>query len=367
MKWRLALAMAVAIGVVFGGRVSTAGEKEKPAPPKIEPVSAEEKQKLLDAETPEQKALRKALKASKGKIAFNANIDGTQRIYIMNPDGSDVKCLTPAPGPGGNYPHISPDGKKIVFDSSATKEIINKLPCAEGYNKNYVKDGCAYVMDIAGGERKPVAAGGGCHWSWDGKRLIYAFDTMGRRGYGKTAILDLETNKETIITPGNKMRPIHMPCFTPDNKLALVSNGDALLIWLNESYNGPAADAKSACVVRGHPCNLEVSADGKWWSWVVDTHGNYGAWLQYAEARYDGQGVRGLNLNLGWPAGSVNYFPDFSPDGKYLVYVHADQQKGVKSWELQGKQEIYAATFPECKTTVRLTWSGAGNQHPHWR
>ena len=277
-----------------------------------------------------------------------------------------MKCLTPAPGPGGSYPHISPDGRRIAFDGPATKDVIDKLPCAKGYNKNYVKNGCVYVTDIAGGERKPVAAGGGAHWSPDGKKLIYAFDTMGRAGYGKTAILDLETNTEEVISPANVNRPIHMPTFTPDMKFALVSNGDALLIPLNDKANGPAPDGKAACVVRGHPCNLEISRDGKWWSWVVDTHGNYGAWLQYAEARYDGQPVRAVNLKLGWPAGSVNYFPDFSPDGKYLVYVHADQQKGVKSWLLQSKQEIYVTRFPNCEATVRITWNGAANQHPHW-
>lgn len=360
--WALGLALAA-------GRAAPAGEQAKPEPPKIEPVSEEDKQKALAAETADQKALRARLaemaKAGQ-KIAFNSNADGAQRIYIMGPDGSDLKCLTPAPGPGGSYPHISPDGKKISFDSGATKEIINKLPCDPKYKKNYVKDGCLYVMDIAGGEPKPTAAGGGGHWSPDGKKIIYAFDTMGRAGYGKTAILDLETGTETVITPADKMRPIHMPCFTPDQKFALVSNGDALLIPLNEKATGPAEGGKPACVVRGHPCNLEVSNDGKWWSWVVDTHGDFGAWLQYGEARYDGQGARGLKLPLGWPDGSVNYFPDFSPCGKYLAYVHADQQKGVKSWLLQSQQEIYVTTFPDCKTTVRVTWNGAGNQHPHW-
>ena len=33
---------------------------------------------------------------------------------------------------------------------------------------------------------------------------------------------------------------------------------------------------------------------------------------------------------------------------------------------LKSKQELYVTTFPDCKTTVRVTWNGAGNQNPHW-
>jgi Tol biopolymer transport system component len=341
------------------------GEAAKETPPKITPVSDEEKAKALEAETAEQKALREALKSA-GLIAFSSNLDGVRRIYLANADGSDVKCLTPAPGPGGDYPHISPDKTKIAYTAPATPEIIKSLPCAKGVDKNYVKGSCSYVMDIDGKNPTPVAAGGMPHWSWNGKKLIYGFDTMGRGGYGKVAILDLEKKTETVISPPNCMQT-GMPCFTPDGKYVIISNGAGLLVQLNEAGNGPAEDNKRIQLVGGHPCNLEISADGKWIAWVVDTHGCLGSSLQYAEFKADGKAVRGKNFPLGWKEGSCNYFPEFSPDVKYFVYSHAEQKEGVKSWLHQSEQELYAATFPDCKTTVRLTWNGAGNQHPHWR
>ncbi len=361
--------MLLVVGVLaFAACVAAAGAEKKKKPAlKIVPVSKEEKAKLLAAESPQQKALREQLKKMKGKIAFSSNMDGTRRIYIMNVDGSDVKCLTPAPGPGGDYPHISPDGKKILFQRSAPKDVIRKMPCAKGYKKNYVKS-CIYVMNIDGTDCKPVAAGTTAHWSWDGKKIIYGFQTIGRAGYGKAAILDLETNTERVISPPRTYRPIHFGCFVPGKHMAILSNsGYALLVWLNDKDNGPATPPKYARIVFGHPCNLEVSNDGKWWVWVIDTYGDYGSWLFYAKARYDGRGVgRGKRLPLGWPDKSINYFPDFSPDGKYLVYSHADMQKGIKSYHIQTKEELYITTFPDCKVTVRITWNGAGNMHPHW-
>jgi Tol biopolymer transport system component len=86
----------------------------------------------------------------------------------------------------------------------------------------------------------------------------------------------------------------------------------------------------------------------------------------YRVLDYQKPGPGPVSLKLGWPQPSVNYFPDFSPDGKHMVYAHADMEPGVKSWELKARQELYVTRFPDCGVTVRLTWNGSANQHPHW-
>ena len=47
-------------------------------------------------------------------IYFNSNRSGTMQLYRMKPDGSGVKQLT-FDELNDWFPHISPDGKKIVF------------------------------------------------------------------------------------------------------------------------------------------------------------------------------------------------------------------------------------------------------------
>jgi hypothetical protein len=98
---------------------------------------------------------------------------------------------------------------------------------------------------------------------------------------------------------------------------------------------------------------------------VVDRAGDAGGWLRYAEVGNLDKAVEGKDLNLPHDKNSVNYFPDFSPDGKYLVYAHAEPT-GARSWLLQSKQELYVTRFPEGGVAVRITWSNAASQNPHW-
>jgi len=58
-----------------------------------------------------------------GKIAFQANYTGSQQIYTVNPDGTDlfqVTNLPPTNDPFALDPDFSPDGKRIVFPHDMT-------------------------------------------------------------------------------------------------------------------------------------------------------------------------------------------------------------------------------------------------------
>ena len=366
---------AVCAGVTvlsWGAVPAAAGEapkKEeavKKGPAKIEPLPEEEKAKLLAAETVEQKALREELKNA-GRVVFDANGDGVSRIYIMNADGSDVKCLTPAPAPASQYPHLSPDGKKIVFwrDGQA-KNVWEKLPADPSLPLTDPKrpKGRIIFMADAGGDNPaavPVAQGIFPHWSWDGRKIIY---TISPQVGGPTAILDVE-NKKEVVLPSPNVNGYH-PLFLPDGKRILLVGKGSPCFELNDEGLGLKEGGKVLLLAGMSGCNFEVSADGKWLAWVIDTVGDTGGWLCCAEFPPEGQKVAVQKLPLGWDPKSVNYFPDFSPDGKYLVYVHADNQGG-QSWKLTRGQELYVTRFPKCDVTVRVTWNGAANRHPNWR
>ncbi len=53
------------------------------------------------------------------EIAFSAEADGNPEIFVMNADGSHIRRLTNDPA-DDSHPHWTPDGARIVFNSSRT-------------------------------------------------------------------------------------------------------------------------------------------------------------------------------------------------------------------------------------------------------
>ena len=116
---------------------------------------------------------------SNGMIVFQSDRDGNYDLYVMNPDGTDVRNLTNHPA-SDTGPVPSPDGRRIAFQSNR-----------------------------------------------DGNDEIY--------------VLDLETGAQSNLTnhPAND----HSPTWSPDgSSIAFVSDRDALLLdearglWTNNIY-----------------------------------------------------------------------------------------------------------------------------------
>jgi hypothetical protein len=187
----------------------------------------------------------------------------------------------------------------------------------------------------------------------------FPFDKGGRAPAGKPAeyvwVSDLDGANARRLCQG------YLPHWAP--------NGKAVAYTFAQVYGRAhkAAGGKPSGTPLRDGCNGEISPDGKWITWVVDTAGNFGGWLGYAPFAPGDPKAKGQDLNLGVDKDSVNYFPDFSPDSKYLVYVHAEQQKGVKSWTLTSHQDLYVCRFPADGVSVRITWTNAACQHLNWR
>ncbi|MFC1671919.1 hypothetical protein ACFL01_02165 [Planctomycetota bacterium] len=340
------------------------------------PAAAKAKAKYLAGENAEQKKLRAELAAVKGsKILFNANVNGRYNIHIMNPDGSQMKQLT---SDGGTYPHLSPDGKKIAFcrgnydhkgGETLSRDEIEKLPFDPSLplDVKRVRPGkissYLWIMNVDGSNARRVAHGILPHWSPNGKAIAYTIK-VGRKW--RAAILDVENNVERIL----KIQGLVVggfPSYSPDGKWLFVTQGPGVLVPMNASQTDVAPDGKLHRAIGGHPCNGEISPDGASITWVVDTHGASGSWLQCGKFDSAAGTVTGnRDLNLGWDRASVNYYPDFSPSGTYYVYAHAERRPNVKSWLVAKEQELYVARFPPDGTAVRITWGGTACQHPHW-
>ena len=97
------------------------------------------------------------------RIVFQSNRSGNNQIWTVNLDESDAVQLTDVPGEGAETPVWSPDGKRIAYASYLE----------EGNND-------VFVMNADGSDPTQVTFGPGYdghpHWSADGERIVFNSD-----------------------------------------------------------------------------------------------------------------------------------------------------------------------------------------------
>src|SRR5262249_43754427 len=93
--------------------------------------------------------------------------NGAGEIYLMSPDGTNVRRLTDN-NAADAFPALSPDGKKIVFDSNRNRtegEPINTYDL--------------YVMNTKGEEQRFLIRGSSATWSPDSKNIAFHASSSG--------------------------------------------------------------------------------------------------------------------------------------------------------------------------------------------
>src|SRR5206468_408762 len=140
-------------------------------------------------------------------IVFCSNRDGNLELYIMDPDGKNVRQLTHAPGCYNGGPFFSPDGKRVIFRSDRRKKdhlqlyVIN----ADGSGERALTDDLNWVQ-------------WGPYWYKDGKHIVYAaadHSVFGRPNYD-LYWMNVDTGKKVRLTyaPGADVLPV----FSADGK-----------------------------------------------------------------------------------------------------------------------------------------------------
>ena len=88
-------------------------------------------------------------------------------IYLMNPDGTNVRRIT-LNSDGDGFPSLSPDGKKIIFDSNRLRTASEPL------NTSYV-----FVMEADGSGQVALTRGSSASWSPDSKNVVFHASASG--------------------------------------------------------------------------------------------------------------------------------------------------------------------------------------------
>jgi TolB protein len=106
-------------------------------------------------------------------IAFSSTRDNpagglpAAEIYLMNPDGTDPRRLTDNTA-GDAFATLSPDGKKIVFDSNRNRTEEEPLNTSD-----------LFLMNTDGSEQTLLTRGSSATWSPDSKNIAFHASASG--------------------------------------------------------------------------------------------------------------------------------------------------------------------------------------------
>jgi len=249
-----------------------------------------------------------------GKIAFaRTDSRGQSHIFVMEPDGTGVRKLATKPALD-NFPAWSADGKRLAFEAS------------EGPNDFNID---IYVMNVDGSGLERITKEPTSHdpydsmqdrmpsWSPDGKRIAFL------RGRWKPFAKENTGGIYAMRADGTDLRQLtanprdEYPAWSPDGKTIAfdrLTKGSGGIYTVNPDGSGPR--------------QLTEPPEGFWDgepSWSPD--GTRLAFTRTSGKRPNRPDVFTMNAEDGTHVRKLTaktegaYSPDFSPDGKRIVFV----------------------------------------------
>jgi Tol biopolymer transport system component len=306
-------------------------------------------------------------------IVFQSYRDGNFHLWSIRPDGSGLRQLT-----SGRYdhrePHVTPDGRSIVFSSDRGGSYgIHRLDLASG--------AIAALTDEASEEAEPAV-------SPDGTKVAFTVDTS------SIVELDLTTGARTTLVAAQAGISLFGPSYSPAGKLAYVRLTGPTCDLVVDGKQATTGEDVFALPPSWTSAGLFYTADGtvrRYQGGVVpfeatvpvtskrprpkapdlESPGRHSVrGIASPTVSPDGKLIAFRALNAIWLAGAgqprklvadgyFNSDPDFSPDGKKLLYA-SDRDGTADLWlhDLASGVDTKLSGLPGAQTAPRFSPDG---------
>jgi Tol biopolymer transport system component len=271
------------------------------------------------------------------QIAFSSNGAGLQAIFVVNPDGSSLRRLSPS-GASDRNPVWSPDGSRILFSSGGDLYVMNRDGTARtrvvdaqnviayrwspdasmiAYTQERPVDDDVFedlwVVRSDGSSAIPIASNATYPtWAPDGRRIAYASD---RAGDQQVHIINSDGTGDVALTAAPVVA--RQTSWSPDGSaIAFVNVPDRSIQLINPDGSGLVNLTQG----QGEDDSPVWSPDSRMLTFATGSP-NQPLESEVAVMNRDGTGRVVVTTHAGFDFG-----PDWSPDGSRIVFTRSVSQ-----------------------------------------
>lgn len=279
------------------------------------------------------------------KIVFQSNYGGNPEIYIINADGSNLKCLTNDPA-SDRYPVWAPDGSKIAFQSDRDGNLE------------------VYVMNSDGHDLRRLTAHHASDWhpvwSPDSNKIAFQSD---RDGNPEIYIRDIDRSilRRLTVHSASDWYPVWSPdgskiLFQSDrdgNSEIYIVNADGSN--LKRLTSNPASDCYPSWSPKGNKIFFQSDRDGNLEIYVMNPDGSNLKRLIYSPRADRKTGGASTITASTRDRDDMAVTYALSPDGSKIAFQS----------DRDGNDEIYVMNA-NGDNSIRLTVNPASDKYPRW-
>jgi dipeptidyl aminopeptidase/acylaminoacyl peptidase len=248
--------------------------------------------------------------------------DENAQLFLLSPDGSEIKALTNTPTVRHNFGSWSHDGKKISYAS-------NKR------NKDYFD---IYVMDVATGREELVYQQDGSNdveaWSFDDRYLIVSHANEQLSLDNDLYLVDTQTKQATHLTPHQGAAQFGDVFFAPNGHSIFFGTNDKREYYSLAEMNLQSRKVDIIDDTQWDLAATEMSDDGSLFAYTINRDG-------FSEL----------------------YVRQLDTDGKPLITVMGAKGTPV---ELPGKGIVSGLQFSKDNSHLAFTFNGARYNSDVW-
>jgi dipeptidyl aminopeptidase/acylaminoacyl peptidase len=251
--------------------------------------------------------------------------DENAQLYLLSPDGSNIRSLTDTPKVRYNFGGWSHDGRRISYAS-------NKR------NKDFFD---IYVMDVGSGREDLIYQQDGSNhpvaWSFDDRQIIVSHSNENLSLDNDLYLVDLSTKKAELLTAHEGAAQFGDVFFTRDGRHIILGTNDK-----RDFYSLARMDLQSKQVEilddsQWDLAATQVSEDGRLFAYTINRDGFSELFVR--ETNDDGKlGTKGTPMQL--PGKGVVGGLEFSLDDRKLAFSFNGARYNSDVWlyDLKTKQ-----------------------------